>query len=162
MHHQNYSKDELIEKLCSTPYSQEEKKNIFLYKDGRKYQVCLKLKINKKLSPFNFQKKHQRFIYICQIQDSNSIHDEDINNDPNNNNINSIQNSQINDNDNAMVIDMNNDDIENEESKINPIQGNNHNYSNREISSGQLNQRSEGGNVNNRIEGSNHDFPSRE
>ena len=63
---------------------------------------------------------------------------------------------------------MNNDDIENEgseeneESKINPIQENNHNYSNREISSGQLNQRSEGGNVNNRIEGSNHDLPSRE
>ena len=108
----NYSKIELIEKLCNTSYTKIEKKRIFLNKNGRKCQTCHKLKIKKKLSPFDFSNKHQKYICICHIQESNSIYDESSNNAPNNeDNIDSIQSNQINDND----MDIDNDGLENEE-----------------------------------------------
>ena len=153
----NYSKNDLIEKICNISYSREERRNIFLNGNGRKCRTCHKLKINKKLSPLNFSKQHQRYICICDIQEPNSVHDESSKNDSNND---AIQSSQIEDN------DMDIDDLENEELIL--IEQNSHDHSNREILSDHLNQRSqssqgsEEGDKSNGNEGSNHEISNRE
>lgn len=145
----NYSKDDLIEKICGTSYRREEKINIFLNGNGKKCRTCHKLKINKKLSPLNFSSQHRRYICICDIREPNSaVHDESSNNDPNNDD---IQSSQINDN------DMDIDDLENEE--LNLSEQNSHDHLNQRSQSSQGN---EGGDKSNGNEGSNHDISSRE
>ena len=145
----NYSKEELVQKLCKTSYSEEEKKSIFLSQNGRKCQTCHKLKINKKLSPFDFSAKHQKFICICHSQNNDDSSSKGF-----------FQINQINDNNNDM--NMNEDDSDHEENEINYSDQNNHNISSRQMSSNLSNQESDGGNGNNGNEVSNQSFPSRD
>lgn len=97
---ENLKKSELIKKLCHCSYSKEEKKNIFLSENGRKCQTCHKLKINKKLSPYNFSQVHQQYICLCDIrarsQQQNYIHN---NVENNRNSVDNISNQNQNNND---------------------------------------------------------------
>ena len=130
-----YSKEELIRGLCHTSYSKQEKKNLFLTNNGHKCHTCYKLRINKKLLPFNFSSKHQQYICFCHTQAPNQIHNVRNNNSHNNNDNNDINNigsnqiNQINNNDNN--IDMDEDNLENEENEMNLSEQNNNSLSSR-------------------------------
>ena len=72
---QKLTKSKLIKKLCHSKYSKEEKERIFLSDNGRKCQTCHKLKINKKLSPYNFSDViNNIYVYmIFMIEANNKI-----------------------------------------------------------------------------------------
>ena len=154
-----YSKEQLIRGLCNTSYSKQEKRNLFLSNNGRKCQTCSKLRINKKLSPFNFLPKHRQYICFCHTQAPNQIHNVRDDNSHNNNDDNNIDSNQINqiNNNNDNNIDMDEDNLENEENEMDLSGQNSHNLSSREISDSQLNLESDEGKRNNGSnEGSNH------
>ena len=64
----NLSKTQLINRLCNTPYTYNEKKNIFLHEDGIKCRTFHCLKIKKKLCPDDFSNKHKGYICFCDTQ----------------------------------------------------------------------------------------------
>ena len=113
----NLSEKELTDKLCKTSYSIDEKKSIFLSDNGRKCQICHKIKINKKLSPYKFSKDHQNYICFCGIRDRsqqlnfhhiNAFNDNNSNNNVNinkdNNNDANMDSEEDNSNDNRQHV----------------------------------------------------------
>ena len=64
----NLPKTQLVNKLCNTPYTYDEKKNIFLQGDGIKCRTCHCLKIKKKLCPYDFSNNHKDYICFCDTQ----------------------------------------------------------------------------------------------
>ena len=125
----NYSKNDLIQKLCHTNYSREEKERIFLSNNGRKCRTCHKLKINKKLSPSNFSPQHRNCICLCHTQverrnvnelpfengNENNNNAENNNDNNNNNNIGANQSNLIDG-----EINIQNDSLEIEGNEANP------------------------------------------
>jgi len=57
-------RNELVQRLCDSNFSFEEKERIFLSNRGQKCRSCGLLRINKKLSPNSFSDLHKRLICI--------------------------------------------------------------------------------------------------
>jgi len=55
---------ELVNRLCNSNFSFEEKEKIFLSNRGQKCRSCGLLRINKKLSPYSFSDLHQKLICV--------------------------------------------------------------------------------------------------